>query len=119
TPPASFEYDPTRQDRAWLNRQIDAMVRQLKDDVYEQAARLEQDAVKYGWRPIGPHRRAPEKLDRLARRIFRRRLLWHTWRRIADDELRDFPQSDGNVLSEDSARQTTKAAALGLDIRLT
>jgi hypothetical protein len=72
--PLPFRYDPLSHDRRWLEEQVDALCRELRESVLAQARLYEEEVEVYGWVRLPPRWTADtvrKGIERLYLRVVR------------------------------------------------
>ena len=111
-PPQPFTYSPVLHGRAWLNQRIDAICRELRASMLEQADKIDQNALATGWAPRPPRRRDND-LATVAHRLYLRAVKRLTWGQIVVAE-----HSSGHDITRASVRKSVVRLAHELGIPL-
>jgi hypothetical protein len=89
-----FDYDPTVDDRAWLDAEAERIGAEVAAAIREQGYRGEQALQAQGYAGTRPGWASAQAWDVYARRLYRWAVLRHSWGRVAaEDEDRVTPSA--------------------------
>jgi hypothetical protein len=113
--PLPFLYDPVRQDRKWLEEVIEAICREVRESILEQARLYEEDVGAYWWKPGPRYRKGHEEW--LAYILYLRVVRRDTWGELMKLATESGFYSEGDDVDLLRKRVTSLARLIGLPLR--
>jgi len=115
--PLPFLYDPLRHDRAWLEAQIKAICREVRESILEQARAYEEEVEAQGWKEPGPWRRRRGQLELLAYLLYLRAVKRNTWQELGELAIKaGLYREDSDAPGTVRKRVTAFARLIGLPL---
>ena len=113
--PLPFLYDPVRQDRKWLEEVIEAICREVRESILEQARLYEEDVGAYWWKPGPRYRKGHEEW--LAYILYLRVVHRDTWGQLMKLATKAEFYSEGDDVDLLRKRVVSLARLIGLPLR--
>jgi hypothetical protein len=109
-----LDYDPVGQDRKWLEKIIEAICREVRKSILEQARLYEEDVGAYWWKPGPRYRKRHEEW--LAYILYLRVLHRTTWGELMKLATKTGFYSEGDDIDLLRKRVTALARLIGLPL---
>lgn len=113
--PLPFLYDPVRQDRKWLEEVIEAICREVRESILEQARLYEEDVGAFLWKPGPRYRKGHEEW--LAYILYLRVVHRDTWKKLMELAIEAGFYSQHDDLDLLRKRVVSLAKLIGLPLR--
>jgi len=115
--PLPFLYDPVLDDRAYLEAQIEAICREIRESILEQARAYEEEVEAQGWKEPGPWRRRRARLELLAYLLYLRAVKKNTWQELGELAIKAGLYSWGSDAPDTIRKRVTRLArSIGLPL---